>query len=48
MALINPCKQSPIEDRALLWWIWFLVLVSYAARLDVVDNVAEDVANDGA
>ena len=48
MALMNPCKQSPIEDRALLRWIWFLVLASYPARLDVVDNVAEDVADDGA
>jgi hypothetical protein len=41
------CKQSPIEDRALLRWIWRLVLASYLARLDVGDNVAEDVANNG-
>jgi hypothetical protein len=45
MALIDPCKQSPIEDRALLQWIWFLVLTSYLARLDVGDDVAEDVAD---
>jgi hypothetical protein len=43
-----PCEQSPIEDRALLWWIWFLVLASYLARLDVGDNIAKDVPNDGA
>ena len=47
MTLMNPCKQSPILDRALLW-IWFLVLASYLARLDVGDDVAEDVSNDGA
>jgi hypothetical protein len=45
MALINPCKQSPIEDRALLRWIWFLAPVSYLARLDVGDDVAENVAD---
>ena len=42
-------QQSPIiEDRALLRWIWFLVLASYLARLDVADNVAEDVTNNRA
>jgi hypothetical protein len=43
--LDNPCKQSPIEDRALLRWIWLLVLASYLARLDVGDDVAKDVAD---
>jgi hypothetical protein len=42
---MNPCKQSPIEDRALQRWIWFLVLANYLARLDVGDDVAEDIAN---
>ena len=46
MVLMNPCKQSPIEDRALLRWIWFLVLVSYLVPLDIGDDVAEDVAYD--
>jgi hypothetical protein len=42
-------QQSPIiEDRALLQWIWFLVLVSYLARLDIGDDVAEDVADNRA
>ncbi len=45
IVLIDPCKQSPIEDRALLRWIWFLVLASYLARLDISDDVAEDVAD---
>ena len=45
MALIDPCKQSPILDRALLRWIWFLALASYLARLDVGHDVAEDVAD---
>jgi hypothetical protein len=41
------CKQSPIEDRALLQRIWFLASASYLIRLDVGDNVAEDVADNG-
>jgi len=45
MALIDLCKQSPILDRALLRWIWFLVLTSYLARLNVGDDVTEDVAD---
>jgi hypothetical protein len=45
MALMNPCKQSPILDRALLRWIWFLVLASCLVWLDVGDDVAEDVAD---
>jgi hypothetical protein len=49
MALMNLCQQSPIiEDRALLRWIWFLVLVSYLARLDIGDDVTEDVADNRA
>ena len=43
--LDKPCKQSPILDRALLWWIWFLAFASYLTRLDVGDNVAEDVTD---
>lgn len=41
------CKQSPIADRALLQRIWFLASASYLIRLDIGDNVAEDVADNG-